>query len=287
MNAQDLTLNLHGKWHGSYGVAPCPVCQTQARRDQGALTLSDGSNDRLLLHCKRAGCAFTDILAAAGLSREDYQPPDQALVKERKAARERDERRKADQARRCWDEAQPIEGTPAEAYLRGRAITCPLPSTLRYHPECWHGPSARKRPAMIAKIAKIEGSKTFAVHRTYLPPDKDRLMLGQCAGGAVRLSGGHSRLAVAEGIETALSLSCGILGDPVSIWAALSTSGMTGLNLPGMPGHLVIAPDGDRPGQKAAHDLAEKAAGLGWRVEMLTPPEGQDWNDVLQEGTPT
>lgn len=279
MNAQDLTHNLHGKWHGYYGVAPCPVCQAQARRDQNALTLRDGDNDRLLLHCKRSGCAFTDILAATGLSREDYRPPDVALVSKRKAARERDERRKADQARRCWDEAKPIEGTPAEVYLRGRAITCPLPPTLRFHSACWHGRSAKKLPAMVAKI---EGVKNFAVHRTYLPPTKDKLMLGQCAGGAVRLIEGHSRLAVAEGIETALSLSCGILGDPVSLWAALSTSGMTGLNLPGMPGHLTIAPDGDSPGRKAAMELAERATGLGWRVDLLTPPEGHDWNDILQ-----
>lgn len=31
------TMNLGGKWYGSYSVAPCPVCQPQKRQDQNAL----------------------------------------------------------------------------------------------------------------------------------------------------------------------------------------------------------------------------------------------------------
>jgi len=89
------------------------------------------------------------------------------------------------------------------------------------------------------------------------------------------------RLAVAEGIETALSLACGLLRAPATIWAALSTSGLTGLCLPPDPGKLTIAPDGDAPGRAAAHALAERAHGLGWNVSLLTAPEGRDWNDIL------
>jgi hypothetical protein len=139
-------------------------------------------------------------------------------------------------------------------------------------------------------VARIDGSDSFAVHRTYLQPNGSgkaeletcKLMLGNAKGGAVRLTDGHLRLAVAEGIETSLSLLCGLLRTPASVWAALSTSGMSGLALPRRAGHLTIAPDGDMAGSRAAFDLAERASALGWQVDLITPPAGSDWNDVLR-----
>jgi hypothetical protein len=139
-------------------------------------------------------------------------------------------------------------------------------------------------------VALVEGGEGFAVHRTYLRSDGsgkagfaggDKLMLGATAGGSVRLSEGLERLAVAEGIESALSLSCGLLAEPATVWAALSTSGMRSLRLPITPGRLVIAGDGDNPGREASHALAIKAHALGWPVTMLDPGTGADFNDVL------
>jgi DNA primase len=89
-------------------------------------------------------------------------------------------------------------------------------------------------------------------------------------------------LVVAEGIETALSLLCGLLNGPASVGATLSTSGMRSLRLPPIPGRLTIAPDGDPPGHAAAYALAERASALGWQVSLLSPPDGLDWNDVLR-----
>ena len=109
----------------------------------------------------------------------------------------------------------------------------------------------------------------------------DKLMLGATAGGAVRLSEGGSRLVAAEGIESALSLLCGLLSGPVEVWAALSTSGMRSLRLPEKTGQLVIAPDGDQPGRTAAFALADRAHALGWRVSLIDPGEGADFNDIL------
>ena len=86
-----------------------------------------------------------------------------------------------------------------------------------------------------------------------------------------------------EGIETALSLACGLLDSPATIWAALSTSGMKALKLPRKTGRLTIAPDGEEAGRSAAYALAERAVALGWTVDLQTPPEGEDWNDVLQK----
>ena len=285
-DARSLTTALGGRWHGRYGTAPCPVCQPEARKDQNALTLSDGSEGRLLAHCKRADCAFRDILAAAGATPGDYTAPDPATKARHEAKRRAEAEKKARQAHRLWCEARPIAGTVAETYLRGRGITCPLPDTLRFCPECWHGPTATRLPAMVALV---DGAEGFAVHRTYLhadgsgkaPLDPAKLMLGATAGGAVRLSGGADSLAVAEGIETALSLLCGLLRRPATVWAALSAPGIAGLHLPPQPGRVTIAPDGDPAGRKAAHALAGRAHALGWAVSLLPAPDGRDWNDVL------
>lgn len=230
--------------------------------------------------------AFLDILAAAGMLSCDYTPPDAATIAQRKREAKVEVEKRAAQAERLWQEAHPITGTLAETYLRGRGIICDLPPTLRFHPEEWHGPTARSYPAMVAAV---QGTDLLAVHRTYLRADgtgkaaiyPDKMMLGAVAGGAVRLREGASRLVVAEGIESGLSLLCGPLDTPATVWAGLSTSGLRGLNLPAQPGRLTIAVDGDAPGRAAGHALAERAHALGWQVSILDPGTGTDFNDIL------
>src|SRR6056297_2871697 len=203
-NANDLTGFLGGRWYGSYGTAPCPVCQPQKRNEQNALTMTDSCDGRLLLHCKRAGCAFEDILAAAGIAPGGYTAPDPALLAERERARRAKAEKRARQAARCWQEARSIQGTQADQYLRGRGISCELSGTLRFHPECWHGPTGRRLPAMVALV---QGGDAFAVHRTYLAADSRskaavepaKAMLGSTRGGAARLTEAQGPLVVAEG----------------------------------------------------------------------------------------
>ena len=288
--ARDLTLVLGGRWYGRYGTAPCPVCQPERRTDQNALTLSDGRVG-LLAHCKKLGCGFSDILAASGISQGDNARPDPAVIAKREAERRAEADRKSRLAKTLWDEAHPITGTFGETYLRGRGITCDLPETLRFHPEAWHGTTARRWPALVARV---DGANGYAVHRTYLKPDGSgkapidpaKAMLGATAGGAVRLSDAGSRLVVAEGVETALSLLSGLLSGPACVWAALSTSGMAALRLPDVPRQLTIAPDGDTAGRAAALALADQASRDGWSVTMLTPPVGGDFNDLLRREVP-
>jgi hypothetical protein len=285
-DASTLTMALGGRWHGRYGVAPCPVCQPERKHGQNALTLADGNNGRLMLNCKKSSCAFLDILAAAGLRSGEYAPPDAATVVQRNAEQRADAEKRAAQAKRLWLEAQPITGTIAETYLRGRGINCELPETLRFHRACWHGPTAKRWPAMVGAV---QGASLPAVHRTYLRPDGSgkadiepaKAMLGGTQGSAVRLADRPGLLVVAEGIETALSLASGLLRTPATVWAALSTSGIRGLNLPPTASRLTIAPDGDAPGREAANALAERAHALGWQVSLLPAPDGRDWNDIL------
>lgn len=284
-DARTLTQSLGGKWYGRYGLACCPAHGDR----KPSLSLADAADGRLLLNCK-TGCAFTDILDALvskGAMARDYrpEPPSAAEVARRRAEDEAAAAATEKRALACWRQSLPIGGTVAETYLHGRGITCALPDTLRFHPDCWH-PSARCAPALVSLI---EGLPRLAVHRTYLRPngsgkaelDPPKAMLGAALGGAVRLSGAAGPLVVAEGIETALSLSSGLLARPATIWAALSSAGIAGLRLPAKPGRLTIASDGDKAGREAAHKLAERASALGWVVSLLPAPDGRDWNDIL------
>lgn len=286
-DARTLTQSLGGKWYGRYGLACCPAHGDR----KPSLSLADAPDGRLLLNCK-TGCAFTDILDALrsrGMLSRDYRPEplSPAEMARRKAEDEAAAQMAEKRALACWRDAQPISGTIAEAYLRGRGITCALPDSLRFHPDCWH-PGAQRAPAMVARI---DGLPRLAVHRTYLRPDGSgkadldppKAMLGAALGGAVRLTCAQGPLVVAEGIETALSLASGLLCRPATVWACLSTSGMAGLRLPDSPHRLTIATDGDEPGKTAGRKLVERASAMGWTVSLLPAPEGRDWNDILNQ----
>jgi len=287
-DAQTVCTALGGRWHGSYGVAFCPAHENTRTP---ALSIKDRDDGMLLVHCF-AGCDWVDVydaLRAKGLleGSSDWKPDPQKM-EQRKAEQSAERQRRIGLARRCWSEAGPMSGTLADRYLRARGISCDLPPTLRYHPRCWHGPTASKVPALVAAVAT--GRKVVGVHRTYLAEpgvkaftDNAKLMLGHCSGGAVRLSTGRGALVVAEGIETALSLRSGLPDADPRVWAALSTSGLAGLVLPPDPGEMVLAPDGDAPGREAASKLANRATSIGWQVRVMRCPDGSDWNDIASE----
>jgi hypothetical protein len=275
-----ITLELGGVWRGTYGTAPCPVCQPDRRPDQHALSIRE-EGGRLLTFCHKSGCSFRAVTEAAGL-------PMAAGAIDLQAAKEADTRRasyEAEQrakARSLWEGGRPISRTKGEAYLRGRGITCAMPPSLRWVADAYHGPSARWHSAMVADVS------SGGVHRTFFEKSGARLaqnakmMQGPCSGGAVALSEARGPLVVCEGIETGLSLLSGLLDEPAEVWAALSTSGIRALTLPPIPRRLIVAADGDPAGAEAAKALGDRALFLGWEVFIWPAPDGLDWNDVLK-----
>ena len=207
---------------GRSGLTFCPA---HPNTKTPALSLKDGHDGKLLVHCF-AGCAGADVLAALrarGLlaGHSDWRP-DPREIEWRKADEDAERSHRVELARRCWSEAGPIGGTLGEKYLQARGITCQLPPTLRFHPNCWHGLTATKVPAMVAAVSI--GRKVVGVHRTYLAEPgvkafgkESKRMLGRCSGGAVRLSGGPGPLVVAEGIETPASASCRASRTPIRV----------------------------------------------------------------------
>jgi putative DNA primase/helicase len=113
--------------------------------------------------------------------------------------------------------------------------------------------------------------------------DPQKMMLGPCRGGSVRLGlpKPGEWLAVGEGIETvaAVMTACAMPG-----WAALSAGGLRALILPPEATHVIICADHDAHGiaQRAAHDAAARWTAEGRRVRMALPPEPDtDFADVL------
>jgi hypothetical protein len=139
---------------------------------------------------------------------------------------------------------------------------------------------------MVALVTRGTDGQAVAVHRTFLAPDgsgkapvdPQKMMLGPCRGGAVRLAPAAEHLLVGEGIETCLAAmqATGLL-----VWAALSTSGLRTLDLPPEVREVTILADGDDPGEEAARRAALRWKREGRRARIARPPRGLDFNDVL------
>src|SRR5207342_2575851 len=120
-------------------------------------------------------------------------------------------------------------------------------------------PSGGIWPAMVALVTGGVDRTPVAIHRTFLardgggkaPVEPQKMMLGPCRGGAVRLADPGDVLMVGEGIETCLAA---MLASGHPAWAALSTSGMRRLDLPRDVRDVIVLADGDYAGEAAARD---------------------------------
>ena len=294
MTAHAIIKVLRGHWHGSYGTARCPT------HDDARPSLSVSERDgKLLVRC-HAGCLQQVVwaeLQRLGLlpernggrdhgrtsRRRDVSMRRKALTEARPAP---DSEAKTAFARQVWHETRPTAGTPVEIYLASRGIMIKPPPTLRYHPALKHGPTGLHLPALVAAVTVWPNREVVAIHRTFLKADgsgkapisKAKLMLGPCSGGAVRLAAASDELVLAEGIETGLSV-LQASGRPT--WVTLSTSGLKAIILPPEVRTVVIAADGDEPGEKAAEEAGGRFCREGREVKIARPPAGMDFNDLL------
>ncbi len=182
-----------------------------------------------------------------------------------------------------------LRETPVAKYLHQRGLTCINDvRDLRYHGALLHFPTKRRFPSMVALVRDVEGT-IIGLHRTYIDPtshqkasvDPNKMMLGKCRGGAVRLALPRGDLlGISEGIETGLA-AMQITNVPV--WAALSTTGMRSIQIPGSVQDVVIFADAGQPGEEAAQDLAHRLVDEGRRARIVKPKHGDDFNDDLRK----
>jgi putative DNA primase/helicase len=188
-----------------------------------------------------------------------------------------------------WQSAKPAQGTLVETYLASRGIHLAAPDGLRFHPGLRHS-SGGIWPAMVALVTSGVDGMHIAIHRTFLahdggkaPVSPQKMMLGPCRGGVLRLAKAGEVLMVGEGIETCLA-AMQATGFPA--WAALSTSGMRALDLPKDVRDVIVLADGDNAGEAAAHDTARRWKSEGRRARIARPPWGMDFNDLLMSRPP-
>ncbi len=135
---------------------------------------------------------------------------------------------------------------------------------------------------MIALVTRGTDDQPLGIHRTFLradgrgkaPAEPQRMMLGPCRGGAVRLAslGYGDTLLIGEGIETTLA-AMQATGHPG--WAALSTSGLRALVLPARVRRVIVLADGDDPGEAAAVAAARRWASEGRCVRIARAPRSR------------
>ena len=197
----------------------------------------------------------------------------------------RDDTKRIEVALAIWKAAIPAEGTLVETYLAARGLNLVPPPTLRFHAGLKH-PSGGIWPAMVALVTRGVDDTHLAIHRTFLARDgsakaliyPQKMMLGPCRGGAVRLAQAEDVLMVGEGIETCLA-AMQARGHPA--WAALSTAGLRTLDLPNNVRDVIILADGDEAGRAAARGAALRWKREGRGVRIAYSPVGMDFNDML------
>ena len=286
MTAETIAKALGGRKAGSSWSARCPAHDDRTP----SLSLRDTGDGKVLIRC-HAGCDQDEVIAhlkANGLWTQNgprlfRHAASRHVTKPTEP--DRDDIKRTETALSIWQASKPTGGTLIETYLGSRGLRLTATPTLRFHPYIKH-PSGDSWPAMIALVTRGADDSPLAIHRTFLarngtgkaPVDPQKMMLGPCRGGAVRLAEPGDVLMIGEGIETCLA-AMQETGHPA--WAALSTSGLRALDLPKAVRDVIVLADGDDPGESAARDCALRWKRDGRRVRIAHPPKGMDFNDML------
>lgn len=278
---------------GRNGVCRCPAHDDK----HPSLSIKDDENGGIIVYC-HAGCDFRDIMDALryrGLLPEwkpsridpERQARMEAKSRKRDAETRKKDRERLEWCRTVWKETQNANNTPVAVYLASRGIR-EIPPTTRFHPDLRHVNSGLSLPAMVGVVTQWPSRELIGLHRTFLLPDglgkadvePTKMMAGKCKGGAVRLASVGETLAVAEGIETGLSVQ---QATDIPTWACLSTSGLMTICVPDEVKNIVVFADNDPSGVKAANEAAENLREDGRVVQIALPPDhGTDFNDSIK-----
>jgi len=253
ITAESIAKALGGRKASSGWIARCPAHDDR----EPSLSLGETKDRKILVHC-HAGCEQDDVIAAL---RSRGLWPDNGLYLSKRAPSgiatsqpDHDNGKRTQTALAIWDATVPTAGTLVEDYLGSRGLKPSTAATLRFHKGLKHR-SGAIWPAMVALVTRGVDDVPLAIHRTFLardglgkaPVDPQKMMLGPCQGGAVRLAPASDVLMVGEGIETSLAA---MQARGLAAWAALSTSGLLALDLPPDVRDVIVLADGMRQARR-------------------------------------
>lgn len=234
---------------------------------------------------------------------------DEAQARRMAAEEAQDKAKRAARALELWDKGKPFAGSPAEEYLRARAINITglgrAPACLRFEPACFNSVLERRLPAMLAFVVDGARPRHMATHRTFLGQDEagrwiknprldkkgQKTTLGSYKGGHIPLWRGkhdcpmHAAppgewIAVAEGIEDALSIA--VQKPELRCISYLAMGNLGHLLLPEQVGGLMIAADND-PTDDALNRQLEALNQRGIAYQLIrAPAPHKDMNDWLR-----
>lgn len=253
----------------------------------------------------RASDDFPRVLkeAASWLGMDTAAPFNRAALEARQAARRieaekaeaAEARAKAATAAQLIQQARPVTGSPAAAYLAGRGIAAESwPETVAYLPPVRGTGVLHPDRAALAVWATDASGNVMGGQRVLIlangskaPEDPRKPAFGAIAGYPARfparIKGGP--LCVAEGPETALSIwhATGF-----EVWAVFGASGFEPAPVP-TGRKVVFCPDRDAPDSQARKGFekaieAHAARGVQVWIAEAPEPEGSkhDLNDTLQ-----
>jgi len=300
---------------------PCPIC---GGRTRFRFTDRDGYGN---YYCNNSDCGPNDginlVMACRGMTFvevakeiEQYlgiavgKPTAHAPVKYVAPAKEALSREQIE--RRCkrlqdiWQAAKPIvKNDAAGRYLLRRGLTIDrYPDVMRLHPalDYWDDQAGvavklGTYPCLVSLVQDAKG-RSVNLHRTYLTQDgtkapvpcakKTLTPVMPMAGAAIRLFEATDKLAVAEGIETALAVHQLTKGMPT--WATVSAPLMKSVEWPETVKTLLIFGDRDEDnpetgkagaGQTAAQELAKRFSARGGTAKIYLPDSvDEDFADV-------
>jgi hypothetical protein len=190
-----------------------------------------------------------------------------------------------------WTAAQPIFGTDAETYLRGRGISrLPGPDILRFHPAVEHPKLKRKFPALIAIVTgAAEPSHNFTflqlggTSKAKIDKAEQRRTFGASKMGVVMFAepSEGQPLIIGEGIETTLTAleATGLPG-----CSCLGTSGLRNVEWSAEVREVILLAENDDNGanQRALAKVCPVMVDQGLKVRVASPPDGfKDFNDLV------
>jgi putative DNA primase/helicase len=205
--------------------------------------------------------------------------------------RSEDDLIRIERAQALWKEAGDPRHTPAEDYLRARALNLldDLARTvLRFHPRTpWRNEDTGRTeriPCLIAAFRSIDDDMITAVHRIRVDqpgrwPKTERRMLGVVHRAAIKLAPAGDELLIAEGLETAMSPRQN--GMTIPCWALGSVGAIS--FFPTMLGirKLKIAREPGNASERAIRICRQRWWRAGRGVIIIRSASGGDLNDAI------
>jgi phage/plasmid primase-like uncharacterized protein len=288
--------------HGAEYIGPCPRCggkdrfsvsiRKQAWNCRQCKPGTKITGNVIGLVCWLDGVEFVEAIEILLGERVNTAAKPSAPVTTPKPKQNNDDGERLRRADAIWRASVPIAGTPGETWIVARGIdiaAVPEHGGLRFHPRCpWEQGEA---PCIVARFTDARTNAPLGIHRRPIAIKEKPKALGPMAGGVIRLwpdEAVEQGLVIGEGVETTLAAATRIehrntLLQPA--WACGSAGALEAFPVLAGIEALTILVDNDESGagQRAADHCAERWAGAGREVTLLTPRDiGLDFNDLVR-----